>query len=387
MAETYVNPYLPDDEYLCIEYSGRTYVPFGVLDGKLGGSDVDKCLGFIARTGSDDTDSRVFTLTADPEHNFLVELNADGFMDPPMFYRAIDTYLEEIDIPSYIHDQEYDVWKEYDYEPVEDDPVDYEDIEDDIEDEKEDDKEKIEEFAVTDEELRSQIEVFIEHKDEWAVPYEESEGDRGHEVTPAYTLCDLDHNGRCEIIVIEDSYYDGVANISIYEIGTDGESLSAAEWEFGGLAISFPTIDLDSKPEVYFNSETGIFHYILYGDVEDGRVGYVLCDMEYSNGIASAYGFQSVIVDFANDRNIYSTPEGEITEKEFYKMQRKYPYDYETYNFKFGLIHYEEDDRNALNWDDEFTSQALYDSYRVFSGQMKYKDFVEVYIPILAAYY
>ena len=68
-------------------------------------------------------------------------------------------------------------------------------------------------------------------------------------------------------------------------------------------------------------------------------------------------------------------------------MQRKYPYDYKTYNIMFALVIYEDDDRNAVNWDDEFTSQALFDSYRVFTGQMEYGDFVKMYIPVLAAYY
>lgn len=381
MAETYVNPFDPDDEYMSIECKGRTYVPFGVLDGDLGGSDIEECLGFIARVGDDSTDSRVFTLTADPEQNFLVEMTPDGFMNPPMFYRAIDTYLKDIGIPEYIWDQNYDVWKEYDYEPVE------EEAEEEPKEEPEDDAEYLAKVEALNEEVRSQIEVFIDHKDEWIVPYEDTDESPGHRVTPSYTFCDLDLNGRCELIVIQDSYYDGVADMDIYEISADGESLTEAEWEFDGLALSYPKINLDSRPDIYFNSETQTFHYILYGDVEDDRVGYVMCDMTYSNGIASVYGFQSVIVDYANDRQIYSTPEGEINKREFYRMQRKYPYDYETYNMMFGLIDDKEGDKNAVNWDDEFISRAFFDSYRVFTGQIKYRDFIKEYIPVLAEYY
>lgn len=381
MAETYVNPYIPDDEYLSFEYRDRTYVPFGVLDGKIGATDVDRCLGFITSAGEKDTNSRVFTLTADPYHNFLVELNADGFMDAPMFYRAIDTYLEDIEIPSYIWDQDYDVWKEYDYEPVE------ETADEEPEEKAEDDAEYLAKVEALNEEVQSQIEVFIEHKDEWIVPYEETDETPGHRVTPSYTFCDLDLNGRCELIVIQDSYYDGVADMDIYEISADGESLIETEWEFDGLALSYPTINLDARPDIYFDSKTHTYHYILYGEVEEDRVGYTMCDMTYSNGTASVYGFQSVIVDFANDRKIFSTPEGEISENEFYRMQRKYPYDYKKYNIMFALVIYEDDDRNAVNWDDEFTSQALFDSYRVFTGQMEYGDFVKEYIPVLAAYY
>lgn len=390
MAETYINPFDQDDGYMSIEYKGRTYVPFGVLDGNLGGSDIEECLGFIARVGDSGTDSRVFTLTADPKHNFLVEMTPDGFMDPPMFYRAIDTYLKDIVIPDYIYDQDYDVWKEYDYEPVEEDAEEPEEVPEDIEDDAADDVSDTgdtDRFDAINEEVRSQIEVFIEHKDEWIVPYEETEDDSGREVRPTYTMCDLDCNGRCELIAIEKSYYQGVAEINIYEISEDGKSLTVAKWDFDGLATTYPEINLDAKPWVYFNTETKTYHYLLQSRLEDERIGYCMCDMAYSDGQVSVYGYESVEIDYANERYIFLTPEGEIDAEEFYTMQKKYPYDYKTYYLKFGLFDEADGDKNAVNWDDEFTSQALFDSFRVFSGQMEYKEFLEVYIPFLATYY
>ncbi len=107
----YVNPDDPDDGYMSIEYKDRVYIPYGVLDGKLGGTDVGECLGYIVQDGKVVENSRVFTLSEDPDYNFLVDLNAEGFMDVPMFYRALDTKGQDIDIPGYIYDQGYEVWK------------------------------------------------------------------------------------------------------------------------------------------------------------------------------------------------------------------------------------------------------------------------------------
>ena len=109
--KAYVNPDDPDDGYMSIEYKDRIYIPYGVLDGKLGGTDVGECLGYIVQDGEVVESSRVFTLSQDPDYNFLVDLNAEGFMDVPMFYRAIDTKGQDIDIPGYIYDQGYEVWK------------------------------------------------------------------------------------------------------------------------------------------------------------------------------------------------------------------------------------------------------------------------------------
>ena len=104
----FVNPDDPEDGYLTIEYQGRTYVPYGT--GSVGGKDVGACLGYIVQDGEVREGDRIFPLTADPDRNDLAELTYRGFMDQPIFYRAMDTRGQAIDTPKFISSLEYAFW-------------------------------------------------------------------------------------------------------------------------------------------------------------------------------------------------------------------------------------------------------------------------------------
>ena len=105
----FVNPDDPEDGYLTIEYKGRTYVPYGT--GSVGGKDVGACLGYIVQDGEVREGDRIFPLTTDPDCNYLAELTYQGFMDQPIFDRAIDTRGQEIDTPRFIDSLEYPFWE------------------------------------------------------------------------------------------------------------------------------------------------------------------------------------------------------------------------------------------------------------------------------------
>lgn len=105
----FVNPDDPEDGYLAIEYEGRTYVPYGT--GSVGGTDVGPCLGYIVQDGEVRDGDRIFPLTADPELNYLAELTWQGFMDQPIFYRAIDTRGQDVKTPRFIQSLEYAFWE------------------------------------------------------------------------------------------------------------------------------------------------------------------------------------------------------------------------------------------------------------------------------------
>ena len=105
----FVNPDDPEDGCLAIEYNGRTYVPYGT--GSVGGKDVGPCLGYIVQDGEVRNGDRIFPLTADPDGNYLAELTYQGFMDQPIFYRAVDTRGRDIDTPRFIDSLDYEFWK------------------------------------------------------------------------------------------------------------------------------------------------------------------------------------------------------------------------------------------------------------------------------------
>ena len=108
---TFVNPADSDDTYQSIDCNGRTYIGYGTIRNSINGNDVGKCLGYIVQDGVVMKDVRVFLLNADPDANYLVQIITDGFMDQPVFYRALDTRGKKIDTPQYIESLDYSFWK------------------------------------------------------------------------------------------------------------------------------------------------------------------------------------------------------------------------------------------------------------------------------------
>lgn len=110
-TQTFVSPVDKNDTYSAIKYNDRLYIPYGTLDKTLKGDDVGECLGYIVQDGVADKNTRVYVLTADKDVNYLAEINTEGFMDQPIFFRAEDTIGKNIDTPSYIHSLNYCVWR------------------------------------------------------------------------------------------------------------------------------------------------------------------------------------------------------------------------------------------------------------------------------------
>lgn len=110
-TSTFANPFNEADEYSAIEYKGREYIPFGTLKGSLGKDDIGECLGYLVQEGQKLESVRLFTLADDPEANYLVEIDTEGEMSQPSFYRAADTVGKEIDVPSFIDSLDYDYWR------------------------------------------------------------------------------------------------------------------------------------------------------------------------------------------------------------------------------------------------------------------------------------
>ncbi len=110
--ETYQDPDNADDTYACIVYGGRTYVPYGTLDGRIDKSVVKECIGYIRdRENPGDTSMRVYTLKGDDGVNYLMNSLTEAIMEQPSFYRAVDTNGEDIYTPEFIDPLDYDCWK------------------------------------------------------------------------------------------------------------------------------------------------------------------------------------------------------------------------------------------------------------------------------------
>ena len=60
--------------------------------------------------GEERMDDRVFPLSADPERNYLVVITVNGFMDQPIFYRALDTAGKDIETPAFVQSLDYGIW-------------------------------------------------------------------------------------------------------------------------------------------------------------------------------------------------------------------------------------------------------------------------------------
>ena len=110
-TETFINPNNPDDKYISIEYNGRTYIPYGTINGIAPKYEMGDCLGFIVQDGVKMEDLRIFLLAGDPDANYLGRFETEGVMNQPDFFRAIDTVGQEIATPKYIDDLGYDFWK------------------------------------------------------------------------------------------------------------------------------------------------------------------------------------------------------------------------------------------------------------------------------------
>ncbi len=119
-AGTFIDSEHDDDAFCTIEYNGRTYIAYGTINNKFKYGFIDSCAGYIIQDENissvpdpDDTDRRIYTLSADPDHNFLMDYDDSvKLMNQPGFFRAIDTKGKETDIPDFIDPFYYDFWGE-----------------------------------------------------------------------------------------------------------------------------------------------------------------------------------------------------------------------------------------------------------------------------------
>jgi len=109
----YIDTSDDDAAYGVIEFEGRQYMPYGTISRSINAKDTEACIGYIVQDGKSDKDERIYTLSADKEHNFLMQYYAgETEMYQPDFWRATDTKEKEISIPDYIESLKYKFWGE-----------------------------------------------------------------------------------------------------------------------------------------------------------------------------------------------------------------------------------------------------------------------------------
>jgi len=104
--------------YATIEYNGRLYVSYGTISSSYRPEYAEKCIGYIIMDENsssvvdpDNKDRRIYTVSGDPDHNFLMEYDETiRLMNSPTFFRALYTNGKDIEIPGFIDALGYDLW-------------------------------------------------------------------------------------------------------------------------------------------------------------------------------------------------------------------------------------------------------------------------------------
>ncbi|MCR4607715.1 MAG: hypothetical protein K5771_08330 [Oscillospiraceae bacterium] len=112
-----------------------------------------------------------------------------------------------------------------------------------------------------------------------------------------YTVTDLDHNGRLELIAAKNNQADRTTNVRIWETGSDGKSL--AECKVQDSNGVFPDIITESS-DTFYTSTKDEWEYFFYDNtLFDGGAKTVKCSVQLKNGQLSVteYAFEITISD------------------------------------------------------------------------------------------
>lgn len=117
---TFIDNEHDDAAFSTIEYNGRTYIAYGTINNKYKQRYIESCIGYIVQdekvtsvADPSNTNWRIYTLSEDPEHNFLMDFDDTvKLMNQPNFFRAVDTKGKDIRIPDYIDSLSYEFWED-----------------------------------------------------------------------------------------------------------------------------------------------------------------------------------------------------------------------------------------------------------------------------------
>ncbi len=101
----YVSPYDKEDAYIYVEINGVMYLPYGVQGERITGDMIGACIAYEV----DDDNQRYFKVNGSDE--FIADYYVGGEMEQVRFLRKADTIGKDIEIPDFIDDLGYEIWK------------------------------------------------------------------------------------------------------------------------------------------------------------------------------------------------------------------------------------------------------------------------------------
>ena len=275
-------------------------------------------------------------------------------------------------------------------EEDEDDEEEEEDEDDRGRDDSEDEDEKPAENEIVskidDETLYSQIEIFLDNRDKIFFPDTED-----YSFTTCM-VCDLDFNGRCELVLSGGRWYGAELENRIYEIDETGDGYYIPNYAFLGMDSDqnvLPEIANFNFLDAFYDKNESRFHYLVPLSIADSddsdQYGFRYCDISLKNGIIQneIYGkYQYRYTDNGYEATYYS-PGGELSEDEFNEYIDSYPGDHVVKRMSFGTYegtsYYPLSDGDIETMDADLLKEILADSYRVFVGTMPGDEFRRIH--------
>jgi hypothetical protein len=105
-ATMYNNYYDSDFGEMTIENAGRLYTLFGWRSETVPEKSISECIGYVDHN----EDRRIYLLSDDPDHNYLVVSNLNSIRGDWCFYRAQDTVGKDIYTPDFIEPNGFEIW-------------------------------------------------------------------------------------------------------------------------------------------------------------------------------------------------------------------------------------------------------------------------------------
>lgn len=101
----YVNPNNKEDGYCYVQINGIIYLPYGVQNMTITGDMIGECIAYE----EDDENERYYEVIGTDK--FIASYYVNGEMEQVCFLRREDTIGHDIDIPNFIDDLGYEIWK------------------------------------------------------------------------------------------------------------------------------------------------------------------------------------------------------------------------------------------------------------------------------------
>jgi hypothetical protein len=102
---TYINPNDSEDSYSYVEIDGVTYIPYGTQGKTITSEEVGSCIAY----NEADSNDRFYKVNGN--NDFIANYYVGSEMEQFGFWRRVDTIGKEIDIPNFIDDLGYEIWK------------------------------------------------------------------------------------------------------------------------------------------------------------------------------------------------------------------------------------------------------------------------------------